>query len=41
MKDIGVDITSDKWLHNFTTKVDQAMNGLKPWHGPREKSLGF
>jgi hypothetical protein len=21
--------------------VDQAMNGLKPWRGPREKSPGF
>jgi hypothetical protein len=41
MKDIGVDIASDEWLQNFTTRADQAMNGLKPWHGLQEKSLGF
>jgi hypothetical protein len=41
MKDIGVDVASDEWLQNFTTRADQAMNGLKPWCGPREKSLGF
>jgi hypothetical protein len=41
MKDIGVDVASDEWLQNFTTRVDQAMNGLKPWRGPREKSPGF
>jgi hypothetical protein len=27
MKDIGVDVASDEWLQNFTTKADQAMNG--------------
>jgi hypothetical protein len=41
MKDIGVDVASDEWLQNFTTRADQAMNGLKPWRGPREKSPGF
>jgi hypothetical protein len=41
MKDIGVDVASDEWLQNFTTRVDQAMNGLKPWRGPREKSPDF
>jgi hypothetical protein len=41
IKDIGVDVASDEWLQNFTTRVDQAMNGLKPWRGPREKSPGF
>ena len=30
MKDIGVDVASDEWLQNFTTQVDQAMNGQKP-----------
>jgi hypothetical protein len=30
MMDIGVDVASDEWLQNFTTRVDQAMNGLKP-----------
>jgi hypothetical protein len=41
MKDIGVDVASDEWLQNFTTRADPAMNGLKPWRGPREKSPGF
>jgi hypothetical protein len=41
MKDIGVDVACDEWLQNFTTRVDQAMNGQKPWRGPREKSPGF
>jgi hypothetical protein len=41
MKDIGVDVASDEWLQNFTTRADQAMNGQKPWRGPREKSPGF
>jgi hypothetical protein len=41
MKDIRVDVASNEWLQNFTTRADQAMNGLKPWHGPREKSPGF
>jgi hypothetical protein len=41
MKDIGVDVASDEWLQNFTTRADQAMNGLKPWHSPLEKSPGF
>jgi hypothetical protein len=41
MKDIGVDVALDEWLQNFTTRADQAMNGLKPWRGPREKSPGF
>jgi hypothetical protein len=41
MKDIGVGVSSDEWLHNFTTKADQAMNGQKPWRGPQEKSPGF
>jgi hypothetical protein len=41
MKDIGVDVASDEWLQNFTTRADQAMNGQKPWRGPREKSLDF
>jgi hypothetical protein len=39
MKDIGVDVAFDEWLQNFTTRADQAINGQKPWHGPREKSL--
>jgi hypothetical protein len=25
MKDIGVDVASDEWLQNFTTRADQAM----------------
>jgi hypothetical protein len=41
MKDIGVDVVSDEWFQNFTTRADQAMNGQKPWYGPREKSPGF
>jgi hypothetical protein len=41
MKDIGVDVACDEWLQNFTTRADQAMNGQKPWLGPREKSPGF
>jgi hypothetical protein len=41
MKDIGVDVASDEWLQNFITWADQAMNGQKPWRGPREMSLGF
>jgi hypothetical protein len=41
IKDIGVDVASDEWLQNFTTRADQAMNGLKPWRGPQEKSPGF
>ena len=41
MKDIGVDVASDEWLQNFTTRMDQAMNGQKPWRGPREKSPNF
>jgi hypothetical protein len=41
MKNIGVDVAYDKWLQNFTTKADQAMNGQKPWRGPQEKSPGF
>jgi hypothetical protein len=41
MKDIEVDVASDEWFQNFTTRADQAMNGLKPWRRPQEKSLGF
>jgi hypothetical protein len=41
MNEVGVDIGSDEWLQNYTTKIDQAMNGTKPWRGPREKSKGF
>jgi hypothetical protein len=28
-------------INDFTTRADEAMNGQKPWCGPREKSLGF
>jgi hypothetical protein len=38
---VGVDVVSNEWFQNFTTKKDQAMNGTRPWLGPREKSLGF
>jgi hypothetical protein len=41
IKYIGVDVASNEWLQNFTTRADQAMNGQKPWRGPREKSPGF
>ena len=41
MKDIGVDVSSSKWMQNFTTWVDQAMNGQQPWRRLREKSSGF
>jgi hypothetical protein len=41
MKDFGVDVASDEWLQNFTTRADHAMNCLKPWCGPREKSPSF
>jgi hypothetical protein len=41
MKDIRVDVASDEWLQNFTTRADHAMNGQKPWRGPQEKSPGF
>jgi hypothetical protein len=47
MKDIGVDVASNEWLQNFTIRVDQAMNGWKPWRrpwerrGPQEKSSSF
>jgi hypothetical protein len=41
MKDIGLDVASDEWLQKLTTRADQAMNGQKPWRGPREKSPGF
>jgi hypothetical protein len=29
-----VDVASDEWLQNFITKVDHAINGQQPWHGP-------
>jgi hypothetical protein len=41
MNEFGVDPGSDEWLQKYTTKIDQAMNGSKPWRGPREKSKGF
>ncbi len=41
MNEFGVDIGPVEWLENFTTKIDQAMIGSKPWRGPREKSKGF
>jgi hypothetical protein len=41
MKDIEVDVASDEWLQNFTTRADQALNGQQPWRGPREKSTGL
>jgi hypothetical protein len=27
---VGMDVGSDEWLQNFTTRADQAMNGQKP-----------
>jgi hypothetical protein len=41
MKDIGVDVAFDERFQNFTTRMNQAMNGQKPWRGPQEKSPGF
>ena len=41
MKDIEVDVASDEWLQNFTTRVDQALNGQKPQRILQVKSQGF
>jgi hypothetical protein len=30
MNEFGVDIGSDEWLQNYTTKIDEAMNSSKP-----------
>ncbi len=38
---VGVDVAKDDILQNFCGKNDVAMNGKKPWRGPREKARPF
>lgn len=38
---VGVNVGKDDILQNFCGRDDVAMNGDKPWRGPREKARPF